>query len=206
MYIPEYTKVTDKNVIFDMIEQNSFGLLVTGHQGKLKAVHIPMILSRDAGESGILYGHISAANDLLKNAAEEALAVFQGPHCYISSSWYETDQSVPTWNYLSVHAYGTLRIAESSPEKLEIVNRQVLYYEDEDSIYNTGNLAEDYLNGLLKGIIAFEMRITKLEAKMKLSQNHSAERQLRVIENLEKAGDENSVAVAGLMKKNLRKQ
>ena len=162
MYIPKHTAVADKSEIFDIIESNSFAILITNSQTNLKATHLPMLLDRNEGELGTLIGHIAAANDQLRNNENEALAIFSGAHKYISSSWYETDQSVPTWNYVTAHAYGLIDIKDDFEDKFEIVSRLVEYYEAEDSRYKVSSLDKNYLNGLLKGITAFSMKITRL--------------------------------------------
>lgn len=203
MYIPKHTAVTDKNEIFDIIENNSFAILITNSQTNLKATHIPMLLDRNEGELGTLIGHIAAANDQLRNFEKESLAIFQGAHKYISSSWYETDQSVPTWNYVSAHAYGLIEIKNDIEDKLEIVSRLVEFYEAEDSSYKVSSLDKNYLNGQLKGITAFLMKITRLEGKKKLSQNHSEQRQRLVIENLDAMCDDNAKQISAMMKKNI---
>ncbi len=206
MYTPKHFRMEDKSEMFRFIEQNSFGMLITSSPVKLKAVHLPMILSRDSAENGILYGHVSAANDVLNDISGEALAIFQGAHSYISSSWYESYESVPTWNYLAVHAYGNVRILHDHARKLDVVGKMVRFYEAEDSPYRLSELNSEYLEKQLKGIIAFEFEISKLEGKMKLSQNHSPLRQSLIIENLEKDGGEDAIEIAGLMKRNLKER
>jgi len=203
MYIPKHTAVADKSEIFDIIESNSFAILITNSQTNLKATHLPMLLDRNEGELGTLIGHIAAANDQLRNNENEALAIFSGAHKYISSSWYETDQSVPTWNYVTAHAYGLIEIKNDFEDKLQIVSRLVEFYEAEDSPYKVSSLDKNYLNGLLKGITAFSMKITRLEGKKKLSQNHSVERQRLVTEKLDNLCDDNAKEISAMMKKNI---
>ncbi len=195
MYIPKHSAITNNDEIFEIIESNSFAILIT-HSGKsLNAAHIPIVLERKEGDLGTLYGHIAAANDLFSEIDNEALAIFSGPHKYISSSWYETDQSVPTWNYVSAHAYGPIEIINEFSDKLGVVNKLVSYFESDNSIYSPASLNSDYLNGLIKGITAFRMEISRLEGKKKLSQNHSEERQRL---------DGNAKEIAELMKRNLK--
>lgn len=203
MYIPKHTAVTDKSEIFDIIENNSFAILITNSQTNLKATHIPMLLDRNEGELGTLIGHIAAANDQLRNFENEALAIFSGAHKYISSSWYETDQSVPTWNYVTAHAYGLIEIKNDIEDKFETVSRLVKFYEAEDSPYKVSSLDKNYVNGLLKGITAFSMKITRLEGKKKLSQNHSEQRQKLVTERLDNFCDDNANEISAMMKKNI---
>ncbi len=205
MYIPKHTAITEKDEIFEIIENNSFAILIT-HSGKsLNAAHIPILLDRNEGELGTLYGHIAAANDLFAEIDTDVLAIFSGPHKYISSSWYETDQSVPTWNYVSAHAYGPVEIISENSDKFDVVNKLVSYFETGGSTYSTASLNNDYLKGLIKGITAFRMKITRLEGKKKLSQNHSKERQGLVVSKLAEMDDDNAREIAEMMKKNLKK-
>ncbi|GAF63309.1 putative transcriptional regulator [Bacillus sp. TS-2] len=134
------------------------------------------------------------------------MVIFQGPHCYISPSWYETKKAVPTWNYVTIHVYGVLEIVEDKRILLHSLNDLVNKYESSDSPYDLSEVEESFIEGMSKGIVAFKINITKIEAKAKLSQNHPKERQELVIKNLEEKTDENSLQIAALMKKNLLKQ
>lgn len=193
----------DFNEICDFIDSHSFAVLVSSNKGILNATHIPVLLKRKAGESGTLYCHIAKANPQWKDIEKEVLVIFSGAHHYISSSWYETDQSVPTWNYLAVHAYGNISIIEDNEEKLKTVASLADYFESENNYGSTYRLNKQYLDGLLKGIVAFKIEITKLEGKKKLSQNHSGGRQKLVINELDKINNEDAKIISGLMKKNL---
>lgn len=203
MYIPPHSLIEDIQVIHNFIENNSFAILVTKNKEKINATHIPVLIKKNEGNYGTLYCHIAKANMQWKDFDKDVLVIFSGAHHYISSSWYETDQSVPTWNYLSVHAYGEMEIVNDRDDKIRIVNELVKYFEGEGSTYSTNNLRESYFEGLLKGIVAFRIGITKLEGKQKLSRNRSKESQKSVITELEKAGNDNAKQIAELMKKNL---
>lgn len=203
MYIPKHTLIKDRDEIFDIIEGNSFGILATITEAGIKAVHIPMMLIRDEGEFGTLCGHISAANDLFEEISGESLAIFSGPHCYVSPSWYETARAVPTWNYVAVHAYGKLNVIEDFESKAKIARMLVEHYEDSTSGYSIAALEETYFSGLVKGTRAFRMKISRLEGKKKLSQNHPHERQALVAQKLEESDDAQANAVAVLIRENI---
>lgn len=203
MYIPKHTLIKDREEIFEIIEDNSFGILATFTDAGIKAVHIPMMLIRDEGESGTLCGHISAANDLFEGISGESLAIFSGPHCYVSPSWYETKRAVPTWNYVAVHAYGILNVIEDFGSKAKIARMLVEHYEDSSSGYSIAGLEESYFSGLVKGTRAFRMKISRLEGKKKLSQNHPPERQALVAQKLGESDDAQANAVAVLMRENI---
>ncbi|MEO8666112.1 MAG: FMN-binding negative transcriptional regulator [Ignavibacteria bacterium] len=205
MYTPDHYKMTDSDEILDFIKKNSFAILVSQNEGKLIATHIPILIKEDEGEKGFLYGHVAKANRQLENPDKEVLAIFPGPHKYISSSWYESNQSVPTWNYLSVHVYGRLIVLPDVEDRINAVKSVVEYFEDEGSNYSVDDLKTNYFEAMLRGIVAFKIEITEIEGKKKISQNHPAERQQRVIDSLEKIGDEDSTAIVEKMKQNLKK-
>lgn len=196
----------DKDEIFDFINKNSFAILVSQNEGKIIATHLPVLLKEDEGDRGFLYGHVAKANRQWENIGQEVLVIFHGAHKYISSSWYETNQAVPTWNYLSVHVYGKIKILQDTEDKIKIIKSVVKYFEDEDSKYSVDDLNTGYFEGLLKGIVAFKIEITDIEGKKKISQNHSENRQQLVIERLEKIGDEDSSEIVEKMKNNLAKK
>src|SRR5262249_55086886 len=107
MYIPAAFQETDQARLFECIEQNSFGLLISQVDGQPLATPLPFLLDRAAGPHGTLLGHVAATNPQWRHAEDQAvLAVFSGPHVYVSPSWYEADNAVPTWNYVAVHVYG----------------------------------------------------------------------------------------------------
>ncbi len=193
--------------IYDFIEKNNFAILVSTNNGKLNATHIPVLLEKKENSNGYLLCHIAKANPQWKGLDKDVLVIFPGPHHYISSSWYETNQSVPTWNYLSVHVYGEIEIINEAEEKVTIIKDLVKFFEAEDTSYKVNDLKQSYFDGLLSGIVAFKINITKIEGKQKLSQNHPEERQVRVIKELDKfANDPDAKIISELMKKNLAKK
>lgn len=202
MYIPKHFKIDDEEVIFDFIENYSFATLFSQHNGEPYATHLPLMLNKS---ENALYGHFALPNEQWKDAEDQqVLAVFQGPHCYISPSWYETMKAVPTWNYVSIHIYGTLEVIEDKKIIFDSLNDLVIKYESPDSSYNLNEVEPRFIEGMSKGIVAFKINMTKIEAKAKLSQNHSVERQERVIKHLENTSQHDNIQVASLMKKNLQ--
>lgn len=200
MYKPKYAKKDDRATTLEFIKQNGFGIIVSQWSGKLLATHIPLELQ----DNSKLLGHISRANPQWKNfeTGREVLAIFTGPHAYISSSWYD-HENVPTWNYIAVHAYGTIRIIEGD-ELLDSLKRLVDKYETGSrNPVSVERMSPDYIQHSLKGIVGFEISITGLEASYKMSQNRNKKNQLAIIEELEKRNDASSLGVATEMKKNL---
>src|SRR5437868_1770814 len=129
MYVPAAFAEADPTTLHDFIEQNSFGLLVSQVEGLPFASHLPFLLDRTAGPHGTLVGHLARANPQWREAAgQTALAVFSGPHAYVTPSWYEAENVVPTWNYAAVHARGPVELVEGRDDLLVIVRRSVAVY------------------------------------------------------------------------------
>lgn len=200
MYIPKHFQLND--VIYDFIKEYSFATLFSQHNGEPYATHLPLTLNK--GENA-LYGHFARPNEQWRDIGnQQVLVVFQGPHCYISPSWYETSMAVPTWNYVSIHIYGRLEVIENQKIIFDSLNDMVNKYEKPDSSYNLNEIDSRFIEGMTKGIVAFKINITKIEAKAKLSQNHPVERQQLVIKQLENSSEQNNLQIASLMKKNLK--
>jgi transcriptional regulator len=203
MYIPKSFEVNEKETIYDLIENNSFAILFSKKGDKPSATHLPLLLDRN---EGYLYGHMAKANTHWENIESEVLVVFSGAHSYISPSWYETPQSVPTWNYVAVHVYGNLELIEDDKRLIKILDDSVSYYESgKPNPWDMSKADSNFIDNLSKGIVGFKIQITKIEGKWKLSQNHSEERQERVINALELQEDYNSMQIAKLMRANLMK-
>ncbi|MGG3468452.1 FMN-binding negative transcriptional regulator [Neobacillus pocheonensis] len=201
MYIPKHFKIDDENIIYDFIEKYGFATLFSQHNGEPYATHLPLMLNKS---DNALYGHFARPNEQWKDAEnQQVLVVFQGPHCYISPSWYETKMAVPTWNYVSIHVYGKMEIIEDEKVIFDSLNDLVNKYESPDSPYNLNDVEPSFIAGMSKGIVAFRIEITKIEAKAKLSQNHPVERQELIIKQLENTSHQGNIQVASLMKKNL---
>jgi transcriptional regulator len=203
MYIPKQFNIENEEVIYDFIEKNSFATLFSQHNGEPYATHLPLLLNK---EEGFLYGHFARPNEQWKDIANQrVLVIFQGPHCYISPSWYETNQAVPTWNYVAVHVYGQMEMVEDGHEVYNSLIDMVEKYEKTDSSYHLEDVDSNYINGMSKGIVGFKIQIDKIEGKAKLSQNHPEARQELIIKQLENSMDQNNIQIAALMKKNLHK-
>ncbi|MBG9531679.1 transcriptional regulator [Bacillus thuringiensis] len=199
MYIPKYFVIQDEEMKYEIMEQNSFGTLFSQHNGEPYATHLPLLLNR---ETLTLHGHFARPNEQWKDiGAQQVLAIFQGPHSYISPLWYETNNAVPTWNYVAVHVYGELEIVEDEKTLVDSLQDLVNKYEDPESTYSLNDVDPNYMGGLSKGIVGFKIKINKIEGKAKLSQNHSVERRNLVVEKLEKVGSEESKRIAELMRK-----
>ncbi|TGL24418.1 FMN-binding negative transcriptional regulator [Leptospira yanagawae] len=199
MYIPEQF-LMENDSIFQFVKDNSFGILISKIDGTLSGTHLPLLVSAD---HKYLIGHFAKPNPQKNSQNKEVLCIFSGPHCYISPSWYESNHSVPTWNYTAVHIKGILTYIEDPIEIQKSLELLVKTFETETSSYRWSEVDPNYLRGLQNGIVPFQIQITHCEGKEKLSQNHSIERRKLVIQNLERMPGENEKAIANLMKKSL---
>ena len=199
MYRPKYARKDDQDSIMEFIKQNGFGIIVSQWSGKLLATHIPLELQDETK----LIGHISRANPQWKNfeTGREVLAIFTGPNAYISSSWYDHEH-VPTWNYIAIHVYGTIRVIEGD-ELLDSLKKLVDKYEaTSQHPVSVEKMSRDFVHQSLKGIVGFEISINTVEASYKLSQNRDKKNQLSIIDGLEKRNDSASQSIAFEMKNN----
>lgn len=200
MYIPRCFEETDRDKLFHFMEAYSFGLLVSTHQGELFASHLPFLLERESGPNGTVVGHMARANPQGQDLnGQEVLIVYPGPHAYISPTWYESDDVVPTWNYVAVHAYGTCRLVDNEAELVRILADTVDVYER--SMPEPGKLELDspYFQELVRAVVGFRVEVRRLEGKWKLNQNHPQERRAKVIRTLQTARHPNAQEIARLM-------
>jgi transcriptional regulator len=188
MYIPKAHLVEDRKLLHDFMEEFSFVDLVTPVPA-LRITHIPVLVDRSAGPYGTIYGHISRQNEQAKafDGQQQAVIVFRGPHGYISPTWYQTRQAVPTWNFAVVHAIGRLRPVTEPKALHTFLARLIDKFESyEGTDYDFSKLPDSYINGMLSGIIGFEMQIELLEGKFKLGQERSEADRQSVLNHLHK--------------------
>jgi transcriptional regulator len=202
VYLPPAFTEARPEVLVEHIERYDFGLLVSHGAAGVVASHIPFLIERN-GEQLHLQGHLARPNPQLADLAGggEVLAIFHGPHAYISPNWYTAGPAVPTWNYIDVHAYGTVRLIEDEgwlrrflirlSERHEATNRPQ---------WRIQELPQSYLKTMLKGIVGLEIAVTRLEGKYKLSQNRPAADRPGVIAALEAQADADAQEVARLMR------
>jgi transcriptional regulator len=202
VYIPKWFRETNQAALHDLMRANSFATLISQHDGAPYASHVPILLQADAGPHGTLVGHMARANAQWRDFApeQEVLTIFQGPHAYVSPSWYETELSVPTWNYAVVHAYGTPRVIEDHAALYDILKATVAMYEAPFEQPWPFDLPEDFVDKMMRAIVGFAIPITRLEGKYKLSQNRPLADQQRVVEALYQQGDALSTGTAALMR------
>jgi transcriptional regulator len=203
MYVPRHFDASDRAWCHARIETDPFGMLVsTDETGTPFVTHLPFLLDADREPLGTLLGHVARANPQWRHFAtgRPVLAIFSGPHAYVSPSWYEAHPSVPTWNYVTVHAYGVPVVIEGAEAVTALLTRLVATHEEgRRDPWRLESLPPDYLAGMLRGIVAFEIPIARLEGKAKLSQNRSATDRARVRSALGASDDEVARGVASLM-------
>jgi transcriptional regulator len=201
MYIPPSFVVTDTEQLHAFMARHSFATLVSQHENSPFASHLPLLFDAEPPPHGRLIGHMARANPQWESAAgQRVLAIFHGPHAYISPTWYEATNVVPTWNYVAVHVTGTLRLIEDRDRLREVLRRTVAIYEAGRSRpWSMESPDAEFLDKLLAAIVGFEIEIEQIEGKWKLSQNHPAERREKVVLALERSGGHDALVVAKLM-------
>jgi transcriptional regulator len=213
MYIPASFAERDVPKLHDFVTANSFATLVSSSSpmpdngGEPLASHLPLLCDRTAGPLGGLIGHMATANPHWRQLdGEKALAIFTGPHAYISPTWYETANSVPTWNYVAVHVVGTVRIVRDPMRLREIVRAYVEFYEASmPNPWSLDSADPDFITRLLDAIVGFTIEIERIEGKWKLSQNHLPERRESVIRGLRSLGGAERIRTASLMAETIDK-
>lgn len=197
MYIPDAMKLSDKKHIFDFIDTYSFGLLVSP---SLNASHFPFILDRRSSARGILFSHMARANPLWKDFdGKRVLTIFQGPHSYVSPTWYQTCPAVPTWNYTAIHCYGTVSLLPVNELRTMM---EALVHKHEPALQaHKEIMPKAFIEEKLKNIIGFKIEIEEFQAKEKLGQHRSQADQLGTLQGLSNSQSSGSVALADYMRK-----
>ncbi|HLK59203.1 MAG TPA: FMN-binding negative transcriptional regulator [Chthonomonadaceae bacterium] len=201
MYIPAHFHEDDLVLLHEMMRAYNFGTLVTCQDRVPFATHLPFHLDAERGAYGTLRAHLARANPQWRSfpSEEEVLALFQGPHAYISPSWYEMHPSVPTWNYIAIHAYGVPRLLDEAALRAALADLVHTHEAPLEPPWRFEDLPEEYVQKMLRGIVGFEIEITRLEGKFKLSQNRSEADRRSVAERLRQTGDAQLAALADLM-------
>ncbi len=202
MYIPASFAETDQNKLHDFIEQHSFATLVSQSETGPLASHLPLLLDRGGGPHGRLIGHMARANPQWQQAdGQSVLVIFNGPHAYISPTWYQDQNVVPTWNYVAVHATGRLHVDDSRERRLEIVREYVEVFETgQPAPWSIDSQSPEFIDRLLDAIVGFEIPVDRIEGKWKLNQNQNDRRRGFVVEALLRNGRDNSQCIAEMMK------
>ncbi|MCY7540135.1 FMN-binding negative transcriptional regulator [Bacillus pumilus] len=201
MYIPSFFQVKDMEEIKAFIQSHSFATVVTTTDGKPIATHIPVSFLQ-IEDSYVISGHMAIGNPQWKTLEEneQVLVIFQGPHAYISSSWYEKE-AVPTWNYQAVHVYGKAKLLEKSELVKELTTMLETYESHREQPVLWHTLSDELLEKQMKGIVGFKIIIDEVQAAFKLSQNRHERDYAHIIEKLEAEGE---VEMAKAMKEKVK--
>ena len=206
MYLPEHFKEDRLPVLHEAIRLSGLATLVSLSPGGLIASHVPMLLDPEPAPYGTLRGHVARANRQWRDAARDvqSLAIFMGPDAYVTPSWYATKREsgkvVPTWNYVAIHAYGTIAFFDNPDRLLALVTRLTEVHEGKRAApWAVSDAPADYIRGRLKAIVGFELPIACLEGKWKMSQNQPAENRAGVVEGLLREGGPGEAAVSAIV-------
>ncbi len=207
MYNPKHFQETRPEILGEFMRAHPFATLVSlGGEG-LVGTHLPLVWDPEPAPHGTLTGHIARPNPHGKGARDgvESLAIFTGAQAYISPGWYpskrEHGKVVPTWNYVAVHAYGTLRIVDDAEWLRRLVTRLTDLHESASAVpWKVTDAPDAFIDQMLKGIVGVELAITRLEGKWKLSQNRPEPDQAGTIAGLDARGDAGSLATSAAMR------
>jgi len=201
MYVPPSFQESDPTILHDFMERHSFATLLSSQNGEPTASHLPLLLDRDVGPHGRLIGHMARANSHWKSVEGQcSLAIFHGPHAYVSPGWIKARDVVPTWNYLAVHAYGTVKLIQERDRLQAILQRTVAVYEsNREQPWSMNAPDPEFIEKLLAAIVGFEMVIDRIEGKWKLNQNHPPERRNEIIRGLRETSRHDELRIAELM-------
>ncbi len=204
MYIPAHFREDDLAILQALMREYSFATLVsTTDEGVPIATPLPFLLESELAPYGTLKAHMALGNPQWRTFRQdrEVLVLFQGPHAYVTPSWYEETLSVPTWNYATVHAYGIPRIMEDPATLYELLKTLIQTHEAQFADpWPFEQLPGEYLEKMMKGVVGFSLEITHLEGKFKMSQNRTPRERARVAEELSKSQDPSRAAVGELVR------
>ena len=199
MYIPSFNKFTDQQEAINFMKRYSFATIVTSVNGIPEATHLPFLVKQE-NDKLLLLSHFAKANPQSNEVINNiSLVIFTEPHAYISPSNYEKETNVPTWNYIAVHAYGKARLLDNVDSKAELLKHTIETFEA-GYLQQWDKLPDDYKLKMMNGITAFEIEVTDLQSKQKLSQNRTETEQQNIIDSLSQSTDTNEREIAAYMK------
>jgi transcriptional regulator len=200
MYIPPHFSFTEYAETVAFMQRYNFAAIVSQVGGEPFATHLPFVVEQDAEGHVKLLAHFAKKNPHWEQLeGQTALVIFAEPHAYVSPSLYEKVLNVPTWNYVAVHAYGHARLIHDASETFDLLEKQMKAFERE-YVAQWSELPQDYKNAMVKGIVAFEIPVTKLEAKRKLSQNKTERERQNVLQHLLESEDSAAHAIGEMMR------
>ena len=202
VYIPDHFAARERTTIARLLHDHPFATLVTPGVAEPLVTHLPLLHFADCEPHGTLVGHFARANPHSRGAANvESIAIFHGPHAYVTPSWYaDPGGAVPTWNYAVAHVHGTLELAHDAAETRAILDLMIQRFESGRAAPWQLGLDAARLQVMVGAIVGFRIRVKRIEAKLKLSQNRSPDDQRRVAAGLESEGYAEAAATAAWMR------
>jgi transcriptional regulator len=204
VYVPRHFADDDRERLHALIRAHGFATLVSVVDDEPYATHVPLLLDAGRGPQGTLLGHVARSNPHWRtfDGRRPALAIFHGPHAYVSPRWYRAAGQPPTWNYVVVHAHGAPRVVDDAARVRALLARTAAQYEaGAEAPWDPAGLPERVADGLQRAIVAFELPIERLTGKRKLSQNKAPADRAGVVAGLRAAGGEASLSVAAEMER-----
>lgn len=202
MFIPDDFDFKDNAEKIAFMKKYSFATIITVKDDIPIATQLPFIIDDTSGKL-LLRSHFALANEQVDYIVNNtSLVIFTEPHAYISPSLYEKRESVPTWDYIAIHAYGKARIIEDAEGKIELLEQMISYYEEE-YMEQWKSLSEKFKKGMIRGIAAFELEVSDLQGQKKLSQNKSEAERKRIVEHLEQSENTAEKDIAAYIKEGL---
>lgn len=204
MYTPKSFEVAELETLAAFIRENGFGTLYSNAGGESEATHQPFVIDSVSDDKIVLLCHFARANGHWKKlSGAKALVTFLGPHTYISASWYEDPNTVPTWNYAAVHVEGVVEILEDEASLVDILKKTVAHFEGSDKawVYAPDSA---FIKGMHKAVVGARIVSTRIQGKWKLSQNHPLERRQKVIAALSKSENSDAKKIAAMMSEHLK--
>ena len=202
MYVPKINLWQNETEVLDFIQKNTFATVcISDDVGKIHAVHIP-VLYQPHDATPILHGHVAKGNPVIDaiDKGKQALVIFSGAHSYVSSSWY-AEENVSTWNYVSVHVYGTLQKLTDEELIASVTQLTKVFENGRDNARTVDTMSDRMFNRELRGIVGFKLAIESMEAKKKMSQNRNDADYKNIVQKLSESEDPIDKQVSDIMKK-----
>ena len=199
MFIPNSFKFENREGMIAFMKRYSFATMVTAKNNVPVATQLPFVVEEREGKL-VLSSHFAAVNEQAKDIEQyTSLVIFSEPHAYISPTHYDKQESVPTWDYIAVHAYGRAKIFQNEDPKMEVLEKMIRLYEA-GYMEQWNSLSDKFKKGMMRGILAFELDVVDLQGQKKLSQNKSAVERERIVEHLEKGDNTTEKGIAEYIK------
>jgi transcriptional regulator len=200
MYKLPYFTESNNEVVFKFMQQHAFALVIGNSDAHPIATQLPLIVAQDEKGDIFISGHFMRNTDhhIAFESNSNVLVIFNGPHAYVSASWYSNKASASTWNYITVHAKGVMEFVDET-KTIQLLKQLTDQYENQESAAAFHHMSDDYIQKMAKAVVGFSIKVSSVENVYKLSQNHTEENRRNIVAELLKRGDDNSINIAQLM-------